>query len=87
MPFIIRDISWWMNEDLNTDETIQRFKTLGGEDIVNIYHLDTFKKDNKISHTIRIIYQNQNKTLTDGIVNDRVAPIYQMLLDNNYEIR
>ncbi|MDI9355025.1 MAG: hypothetical protein QM532_02295 [Cyanobium sp. MAG06] len=69
------------------EEMVEKIKVLAGEDVVDIYKTDRFEKDNKISNTVRIIYQNPNKTLTDDIVNTRVQPIYDYLKENNYEIR
>ena len=86
-PFIVRDISWWMTGDINIAELIQNIKDIGMEDVYDIYYVDTFQKGDMISHTIRIIYQNKIKTLTDEIVKIKVSPIYKMLQDRGYTIR
>ena len=59
-----------------------------GDYFIKIDHFDTFEKEDKISNTFRIIFQSQQKTLTDKEILIVMEKIENELEKNNlWEIR
>lgn len=81
-PFIVRDISVWMDEtytEIDVKNTIEK-EIPSSILALPVHVIDTFEKDGKISKTFRIIFQSKEKTLTDedvfgpvSAVNNKIA--------------
>ena len=96
MPFVVRDIAMWIEGvDINNHELIEKKM----QDILSIIKnnisplvksvtlFDKFTKDEKLSVGYRLIYQSDDKTLTDIEVNGEVDIIYDVLKSKGYIIR
>lgn len=95
MPFIVRDIAFWA--DINTKE--QDLEKIINENIsdlcISVNLFDKFEKEvmegevvkKKLSFGYRLIYQAENRTLTDEEVNMEADRVYKSLKDNGFEIR
>lgn len=87
-PFMTRDLSVWATS-LKTKEDIEKIITDLGTDLLLRYDLfDEFTKDDKTSYGYRLVFQSQERTLTDDEVNPIMDKIYLTLqTDSNFEIR
>ena len=65
-PFIARDIAVWVPENTDPENILNIFVEHGGELLARPPRLfDKFSKDGKTSFAFRLVFQSQNKTLTD----------------------
>jgi len=87
MPYIVRDVAFWVDENMDISKIENIIKENAGEICVKVYKFDEFKKENKVSYGYRLIYQDMNKTLTDEEVNVFADNVYAKLKDTGCEIR
>lgn len=87
MPFIVRDVAFWVNGTANRDELQTLIIDNAGELCVSVHLFDEFVKDGKTSIGYRLVYQDKDRTLTDEEVNAYADKVYSALRDKGYEIR
>jgi phenylalanyl-tRNA synthetase beta subunit len=88
MPYIVRDVGFWINnENVNQEELVRLIKENAGSLCIKIVKFDEFKKEGRISLGYRLIYQSEERTLTDEEVNKESENVYKALKDKGYEIR
>ncbi len=95
MPFIIRDVAFWIEESnellKNKDSISEMIKENAGDLCMEVVKFDEFKKEidgvQKISLGYRLIYQSFEKTLTDEEVNVQSDKVYEKLKEIGLEIR
>lgn len=87
-PFMTRDISVWVPENVEADELKNIYKEFGTELLVREPQLvDKFSKDGKISYAYRLVFQSYEKTLTDDEINQIMANISEKISKLGYIIR
>ncbi len=87
-PFIVRDIAFWADGEINIEEIKNLIKENAGELVVKGPELfDTFSKDGKTSYAFRIIFQSFDRTLTDEEVNTFTSKISQVLTQKGFTLR
>jgi phenylalanyl-tRNA synthetase beta subunit len=75
-PFIVRDIAVWVPKGTDSSILIEVYTDLGGELLAcPPMPFDTFSKDRKTSLGFRLIFQAQDRTLTDEEVNKIMSDI------------
>lgn len=100
MPFIVRDIAFWVEEgsellanknENKEDSILNIIKENSGDKCIKVVKFDEFKKEIdgvvKISLGYRLIYQSFEKTLTDEEVNVQSDKVYEKLKELGLEIR
>ncbi|MDR0915207.1 MAG: phenylalanine--tRNA ligase subunit beta [Endomicrobium sp.] len=92
-PFVKRDISIVANKSLKffeienvINDIIQTGNILKQYSIFSVYSNNKLLGNNKISYSIRLLYQNKNRTLTNKEVDEDVHNLLQKL-DNNLGIK
>jgi phenylalanyl-tRNA synthetase beta chain len=87
-PFMTRDIAVWA-ANAKTKQDIESVITQHAGDLLVRYDLfDQFAKDDKTSYAYRLVFQSQERTLTDDEINPIMDKIYATLQsDPNFEIR
>lgn len=86
-PYTTRDVSFWTDKENAEDrykDMIQRVETLY---LKKIYLFDTFQKDGKNSYAYSLIFQSNDKTLTDKEVEEDMQKIITTLENNGCELR
>lgn len=78
-PFMLRDIAVWVPTDKSSDDVLEIIKKEGGELLVNTKLFDEFKKDKKISYAFNLVFQSQEKTLSDEEINKIMVKITTFL--------
>lgn len=86
-PFIVRDVALWVQEDVDGETVLEILKEKSGELLARIGLFDVFKKDGKISYAFRLVFQSQDKTLTDGEINSIMDEIYAELGKRGWQVR
>jgi len=91
MPFIVRDIALWTDENTKEEEIEKIIKENISDICVSVNLFDKFEKEidgiKKKSFGFRLIYQDKNKTLTDEEVNLEADKVYKALKERGFEIR
>lgn len=87
-PFIVRDSSVWVPEQTDPEILLEIFVQHGGELLVRAPRLfDMFSKDGKTSFAFRLVFQSQNKTLTDEETYTIVDNINNTLKNKGFTVR
>lgn len=86
-PFVLRDIAVWVPIKTENGEVLELIKQNSGELLMQSKLFDEYKKDDKVSYAFRLVFQSQNKTLTDDEVNDVTKTIEQKMIKNGWEVR
>ena len=82
-PFIARDVSLWVPEDVESNQVMKIIKDNMGEMVVRGPELfDEFKKDGKKSYAFRLVFQSYDRTLTDQEVNEVMEKINKKIIEN-----
>ena len=83
-PFIARDIAVWVPEDVAREEVEKVIKSSMGDMVVKGPELfDEFSKEDKTSYAFRLVFQSDNRTLTDVEINETMAKITNKIKANN----
>ena len=87
-PFMLRDIAVWVPSDKTSDDVLNIIKKEAGGLLVNTKLFDEFKKDDKVSYAFNLVFQSQEKTLSDEEVNKVMGIITKALnADTNWQVR
>ncbi|MEA3399100.1 MAG: phenylalanine--tRNA ligase subunit beta, partial [Patescibacteria group bacterium] len=79
-PFIKRDIAVWVPEKTDSTELIKLYQELGTDLLVMEPKLfDSFSKKGKTSYAFRLVFQSDEKTLTDEEVNSIMDKINEKI--------
>jgi len=68
-PFVLRDIAVWVPENVESGEVISIVKDNAGDLLIREGLFDEFKKDGKVSYAFNLVFQSDDKTLTDDEIN------------------
>ena len=86
-PYTTRDISFWAPEGKLEDELRTLITTAGAIYLKKVFLFDQFEKDERTSYAFSIVFQSDEKTLTDSEVDEDMNKIQDILVKNNCEIR
>jgi phenylalanyl-tRNA synthetase beta subunit len=86
-PFVLRDIALWVPEELSDSEVSENIKKEGGALLKRTDVFDTYAKEGKISYAFHLVFQSDEKTLTDDEVNVIMNDIEKMAENNSWEVR
>lgn len=87
-PFIARDIAVWVSEDVKSEDVAKVIKENSGELVVRGPELfDEFKKGDKVSFAFRVVFQSDDRTLTDAEINDVMDRVKSALGNSGWEVR
>jgi phenylalanyl-tRNA synthetase beta subunit len=87
-PGVSRDVAVWVPEGVTMESVQDIINKHTGQYLVRGPRLfDTFTKDGKTSYAFRMVFQAQNKTLSESDITPIMENIYTALRDAGYEIR
>lgn len=87
-PFVLRDISVWVPENVKSEEVIELIRGEAGDLLANSQLFDEYGKDDKISYAFNLVFQSQEKTLSDDEVNEIMKKITAALGERGgWEVR
>lgn len=83
-PFISRDVSVWIPNEVESDQVCKVIKENAGELLVkDPYIFDKFTKGDQTSYAFRMVFQSFDRTLTDAEVNEIVSKITNKINEKN----
>lgn len=86
-PAIVRDISMWVDGD-TTKESVQKLlQETAGQLCVRLTPVDEYHKEGRTSLAFRLVFQANDKTLTDDEVNAVMDRVYQAVEEVGWETR
>ena len=86
-PFVLRDIAVWLPADSEEKELEEVIKDKSGELLVRADIFDKFEKDGRVSYAYHLVFQSQEKTLTDDEINQIMQRIEKEIADKGWEVR
>lgn len=91
-PFIVRDIAFFSSKEIVVEEVQNKIATNAGVLLLRIDLFDTFEKKNedgtsKFSYAFRLVFQSNERTLSDEEVNNIMNRISESLKDGGFEVR
>jgi len=74
-PYVLRDIALWVPKE-TTPERVKKIirDTLGGE-LRTVTLIDRFEKDGRTSFAFRLVFQSDDRTLSDGEANSKMEAL------------
>ena len=86
-PFVLRDVAVFVPEGATSAKTETLLRNNGGNHLRQINLFDAFEKDGRQSYAFRLVFQSDTETLDDETVNRQMDTLYEILKQNNYEVR
>ena len=86
-PFAVRDVALFVPDTVTEQEVRKIIETNAGNYCVRLRLFDLFKKDAKTSMAFRMVFQANDKTLTEEEINTPLQAIYSALKEKGWEIR
>jgi phenylalanyl-tRNA synthetase beta chain len=86
-PAISRDIALWVSQGVQADEVMAVLNESAGDLRYRTDIFDEFTKDGKTSYAFRLVFQATDRTLTDDEVAGIMEAVYQVVRENNWEVR
>lgn len=86
-PAISRDIAMWVDEGIDIKDIVELLNNKAGPLRVRTTLFDEFKKDGKVSYAFRLVFQSNEKTLTDDEINAVMEGVYGAIKERGFEVR
>lgn len=87
-PFAVRDVAVFVPNEVSVEKVEGLVKQHINENVVRFSLFDKFVKGDKTSYAFRLVFQSNEKTLTDEEINAVMNPIYETLKgQEGFEIR
>lgn len=86
-PFVLRDIALWVPEKTTAEEVAARICESAGELLVRHDQFDTFAKGDKVSFAFHLVFQSDERTLTDAEVGGAMACVAAAVKEKGWEVR
>ncbi|MAZ56572.1 hypothetical protein CL653_02170 [bacterium] len=86
-PYMTRDIALWVEIGVGADEVEAVLNETAGDLRVRTTLFDRFEKDGRVSYGFRLVFQSNEKTLTDDEVNSIMTSVYRSINTKGWETR
>ena len=86
-PAMSRDIAMWTKEGTTAEEVVTVLDTAAGDLCVRTTHVDEFTKDGRTSLAFRLVFQANDRTLTDEELNPIMEAVYKVATEQGWETR
>jgi len=87
-PFVLRDVSAWTPDGTTQEEFASLITEHAGELLAKDPEcFDTFEKNGRVSYAFNLVFQSQERTLTDEEVNAVMDDIYKSIEAKGWEPR
>ena len=87
-PYITRDVAVWLPKETNPEKLTQLLQSNAGELLLKEpTQFDTFTKGEKTSYAYRLIFQSNERTLTDAEINPIMQKIEREIKAQGWEVR
>jgi len=78
-PFVLRDIAVWVPKEIAAEAVVDIIKEQAGGLLIREEQFDTFEKDERVSYAWHLVFQADDRTLTDAEVNERMQAVTDAL--------
>lgn len=86
-PFALRDIAVFIPDAVTANDVETMIRGNAGEYLVRCDLFDEFKKDGRISYAFHLVFQSNDKTLTDEEISKAMEKIYSKVAANGWQVR
>lgn len=86
-PFIVRDIALWVPEGTQAGTVLEVIQSHAGALLTRLEQFDTFTKDGRTSFAFRLVFQSNERTLTDEEVQRFITSVTGALTNHGWEVR
>jgi phenylalanyl-tRNA synthetase beta chain len=87
-PFAVRDVAVFVPNEVSGEAVESLIKEKLNEIVVRFSMFDKFTKGDKTSYAFRLVFQANDRTLTEEEINAVMNPVYETLKSQpNFEIR
>jgi len=86
-PSVARDIALWVSVGTSSDEVIKALRAPAGDLCVRIDLFDTFEKNGQTSFAFRLVFQSQEKTLTDPEIDAVMTVVNAAVVELGWVVR
>ena len=86
-PYVLRDIALWVPQQVESHKVKNQIIDNANDWLKDIRLFDVFEKEEKISYAFRIVFQSNEKTLSDKEVNQVMDKIYKAVEEEGWETR
>lgn len=86
-PSVTRDVALWVGDNTPAAEVELTLNTAAGPLRVRTTLFDEFQKDGRTSYAFRLVFQSNEKTLTDGEVNALVEQVHLAAAGRGWAVR
>ncbi len=86
-PSVSRDVAMWVGEGESVENVSGLILATAGDLCVRLTHLDTFTKEGRTSLAFRLVFQANDRTLTDIEVEPIMAVVYDAIKQAGFEPR
>lgn len=86
-PFVLRDIAAWMPIEEGKEALFEIIKAKAGNLLKRADLFDTFEKGEQVSYAYHLVFQAEDRTLTDAEVNAIMEEIYDEAKSRKFDIR
>ncbi len=86
-PFITRDIAFWAPSDTDVGHRMSHIGEVAGPLLVKCDLFDTFSKDGKTSYAFRLVFQSNERTLTDEEVVGLMEAVTAEVTEQGWQVR
>lgn len=87
-PFMVRDIAVWVPQGVEPEILVDIYKSFGTELLMKEPKLfDSFTKNDKTSFAYRLVFQSNDRTLTDEEINEIMLNITLKIKSLGFEVR
>ncbi|MEX2515022.1 MAG: phenylalanine--tRNA ligase beta subunit-related protein [Candidatus Paceibacterota bacterium] len=82
-PYVLRDVAVWTPDGAEPGDVKSIIQDVAGELLVAANLFDTYEKDNQISYAFKLVFQSDERTLSDAEVNEHMQSIETRLEGND----
>lgn len=86
-PFVLRDIALWVSEETTAKDVEALISKHAGSDLVRVTLFDEFKKENKVSFAFHLVFQSNERTLSDEEVTANMMRVVDAMVEKGFEVR
>jgi phenylalanyl-tRNA synthetase beta chain len=86
-PSISRDIALWVTEAATKESVQAVIESAAGLLRVRTTFMDEFVKDGRTSYAFRLVFQADDRTLTDAEVEEPMSAVYAAVAKEDWEVR
>ena len=82
-PYVLRDVAVWTPIGTESESVAKIIQDAAGDLLTATKLFDTYEKEDQISFAFKLVFQSDERTLSDKEVNEQMQAVEEALEDNN----